>query len=69
MVISHGFFYTISINRLHNLKSVVRAVKLSVVVKRGMYLVIANNYRIIEHSGPSTDRKCMKFQRRIQMYT
>jgi hypothetical protein len=33
---------------LHNLKAAARAVKLSVVVKRGMYGGIYSNYRIME---------------------
>ena len=56
-------FYTSLINRLHNLKAVVRTMKLSVVAERGTYRAIYNDYRIIEHnlqSGSRTDRKCMK---------
>jgi hypothetical protein len=43
------FLYISLINGLHNLKAVVRAVKLSVVVARGMYHAICNNYRINEN--------------------
>jgi len=34
---------------LHKLKPVVRSVKLSVVVSRGTYHAIDNNYRIMEN--------------------
>lgn len=34
--------------RLHNLKAAVRTVKLSVVIKRGMYGGICSNYRIMQ---------------------
>lgn len=43
------FLYTSLINCLHNLKAVVRAVKLNVVVTAGMYHAVCNNYRIIEN--------------------
>jgi len=42
--------YSSLINRLLNLKAVIRAVKLRVAVKRGTYPAICNNYRIIEHN-------------------
>jgi hypothetical protein len=43
------FLYTSLINHLHNLKVVVRTVKLSVVVKRETYHAICNYYRITEN--------------------
>ena len=51
--------------QLHSLKAVVRALKLSVVVERGTYYTVCNNYWIIEHichSGPNTNKKRTKFQ-------
>ena len=41
--------YTSLMNRLHILKAVVTAVKLSVVVKRGMYRTNSHNYRITKN--------------------
>jgi len=54
------------------LKSVGRTVKLNVIVEWRTYLAICNNYRIVENylkSGPNTDKKSIKIQRRIQTYT
>jgi hypothetical protein len=51
---------------------VVRAVKLNVIVEWETYRAIWNNYRIIDdylQSGPNTDKKSIKIQRRIQLYT
>ena len=63
--------YVGSKNRLHNLKAVVRAGKLSVIVKRGTYRAEYSNYRMNEHNlqwAPSTDRKCIKLQRRMRAH-
>jgi hypothetical protein len=57
--------------RSHNLEAVVSTVKLSVVVKRGTYTAICNNYIIIENylqSGPNTDMRCIMFQRCIHTF-
>jgi hypothetical protein len=63
--------YVGSKNHLHNLKAVVRAGELSVIVKRGTYRAECSNYRMNEHNlqrAPSTDRKCIKLQRRTRTY-
>jgi len=64
--------YTSLMNRLHILKAVVTAVKLSVVVKRGTYHTNCHNYRITKNylqNGPNTDKKCMKFHHCTQTFT
>jgi hypothetical protein len=59
--------------RSHNLEAVVSTVKLSVVVKRGTYTAICNNYRLIENylqSGLNTDMRLSCFNvAYIQIYT
>jgi len=58
--------YATSKNRLHNLKTVGRAGKINVVVKRGTYLPVYSNYRTNEcnlQRVPNTDKKCIKLER------
>ena len=46
--------------------------RLRVVVKRGTYPAVYSNYRMNEHNlqrVPNTDKKRVKLQRRVKMYT